>query len=230
MPFGENVHRMCYGIPEIIEEKEKEMKMEKKVGIVTGLVSVLLISFIMVVGCAEPTNVMQVCTKNRGGGNSCASGFFIASDTLVTAGHLMDNSKNGELFIREPGINTKTKNITYIEGKDVLVAKFDHNVTEDICPLCDTVEDGANVELLGVLKSSLSGDDIERKLSKIEFIEDDMIWMDIQLKGGFSGGAVVDIDKEYPCVIGMIAVHSEDFYLGAEIFLKSDASSLKLED
>lgn len=199
------------------------MEMKKIAKIASVIAVTLIASLVIIIGCTEPVNVMQVCTKKESG-NACATGFFIAGDSLVTAGHMMDESKNGELHLIERGINTKTKNLKYLEGKDIALAVFSDEVSEHLCPICDTVEAGANVALLGVL----DGENILEEFSKIEFIENDIIFMDIQLPHGFSGGPVVDLDKN--CVVGVIAASSEDLYLGAEVFLKSDTSSLKLED
>ena len=75
---------------------------------------------------------------------------------------------------------------------------FKENLTRHVFPVCDDVIIGAEVELLGVVDYSRDISIIE---GVVDSVEGDKIYIVGKSKKFFSGGPVVDVDRN--CVIGV---------------------------
>ena len=164
---------------------------------------VILLLLAFTIGCEQYPNTFKACVNYLEPGDQyCGTGFFIDFDTVVTAAHIIDESEDNILTAVGPGENETFYDFDRIDNEvDVIVAKGQHDITTDICPICPDVKTNSEVIILGNptrFKSPEIRTGILRATSSLK----KHLYIEGEAPEGFSGGPIIETERN--CVIGSV--------------------------
>jgi len=166
----------------------------------------LVLAAIIMSACADYPDVIKVCVNRREDNEACATGFFVAPDTVVTARHVLDKSCDDVLTLIGPGIDETVSYFRYKPPNDYVEGVSPHDITGNIMPVCNKLVIGAEVVALGNPTRWREPKELHGELIRV-VPETNKLFLSLLTEPGFSGGPVIDVEQG--CVIGSVIGHIE---------------------
>jgi len=185
--------------------------------------SFVFLFFVLLIGC-EYSDIHKVCVNYLESDSVCGTGFFVESDVLLTAYHVVAKTKDNVLTVVGPGVNKTSHTWDCDEDADICEIYFDEEITEHFLPVCKNIPSvGAEVDVVGYpgfkrkIRTTIFNKVVEdfsndHQIMFLEF-ENDFV-------PGFSGGPVIAVN--YGCVFGMaLGMWGYDLSKGKGLFLEN---------
>lgn len=183
----------------------------------------LVCAFGMMFCSCDHSDVHKVCVNHLEPDSACGTGFFIESEVMMAAYHVIAASEDNVVTVIGPGVNITSSDWDCDEDADVCEVYFDEKITEHVMPLCRDIPDvGAEVDYIGFSRSKrrkTESTTFTREVfspsTQIMFLE-----FDSAFRPGFSGGPIISVKD--CCVFGMIlGAWGYDETKGRGVFLGS---------
>lgn len=164
----------------------------------------LIFCTLFTLGCADLFgNVVKVCARTDWPDAFCGTGFFIDDDTVVTAGHVLDMSSNGEIMVLEGVAREYSEDFDYDMTLDTGCVALSEKYSNDPLRLCEIHEDLTEVVIFGIVD-----DEQKEYLATIHHHTEIRVYLDTDIVVGVSGGPIIDVERD--CVIGAVSGYEAD--------------------
>lgn len=195
----------CY-VDMLIEQKQKGETMKSENTLALGIAHIVLAVIAMIAlltsGCAETGGVVKVCVNYLEPEAYCGTGTFVGPDTMLMSHHVAERAEGGVVEVVMPGFNELSSSWERLPDRDLVIVRFDSDVTDDYAVICDKPKLGNGVEIAAVI--SWNGSGYETKTGHITKYDRYTIYAEGTAPQGYSGGPMVDIEKDRDCLIGIV--------------------------